>query len=86
MLRVVRTDTDALAAVDAPLGEDVRLAVADADRLGGTALETVGAPAAELRVQLDRVEIFVHVLLPLCLERANGFPSGGKLSPDACVR
>ena len=56
----MRTDADALAAVDAPLGEDMRLAVTDTDGFGRTALEAVRTAAAQLRVQLDRVEILIH--------------------------
>ncbi len=68
---MMRTDADALAAVDAPLGEDMRLAVADADRFGGTAFEAVGTAAAQLRVQHDRVKIFVVHIAYLFIARSE---------------
>ena len=47
---MMRADADALAAVDAALGQDMRLAVAHADGLGGAALDAVDAvlPAGTL--------------------------------------
>jgi len=55
---MMRTDADALAAVDAALGQDMRLAVAHADGLGGATLDAVDAPFAQVLVQGDRVNEF----------------------------
>ena len=48
---MVRTDVDALAAVDAQLPENVRLAIMDADCSSGAALDAVGAAHTESTVQ-----------------------------------
>ena len=61
-LRVVRADSDALAAVDAALARDDRLAVPHADRLGRAALDAVRAADALALIQRDRVEKDSHRL------------------------
>ena len=58
--RVARTDADALAAVYAPLAQDGRFAVADADRLRGAALHAPGAADAFLVFKIYRSVADAH--------------------------
>ena len=64
---MMRTDIDALTAVNAQFPQDMRFAVLDPDGSGGTALDTVGTAHTEPAVQFYRVKkdsIFLLSLLP----------------------
>src|SRR5699024_5979866 len=52
---VVRANADAFAAVDAALFQNMRFAIAHANRLGGAALDAVDAAHAKFFVQHDRM-------------------------------
>ena len=56
-LCMMRTDADALAAVDAALLDDVRAAAVDADRLGGAVLQARRAALALLPLEHDGMVI-----------------------------
>ena len=62
LFRLIGAKADALAAVDAALRTDDGMTVSDADRLGGTTLEAVGAALAFVEVKRDRmvVTVFCH--------------------------
>ena len=60
LFRVVRTGAHTLAAVDAPLGNNLRLALPDTDGLGGTPLDAVGAAQTQLFIQGNGMEKPVH--------------------------
>ena len=61
---MVRSDPYAFTAVNSPFGYYSRLAVADADCLGGAALDAVRASDAKLLYQHNRMKKTVHGISP----------------------
>ena len=65
IFRVVRADSDAFAAIDAALGNNVRLPITHTDCFRGAPLDAIGAALAFFLIQTHRMEKSLHLSSPL---------------------
>jgi hypothetical protein len=62
---MVRANTDAFAAVDTPLSDNLRFSAPHAYGFGGAMLDAVGTALALVAVKPHRMEISIHDTPPL---------------------